>query len=163
VEFITGQANDVLTVPNSALRYRPAPEELAAAGLPATPARDTTRRRGAGGDPPAGAPGTAGAQGAGQGAGQGGGGRRGGGRTGAGPGVLYTVDSEGRLTPVRVRTGLSDGQRTQVSGEGVAAGLKVIIGSSGGTASSAAAAAPSANPLAPQRGGGGPGGGGRGF
>ncbi|MDB4879573.1 MAG: hypothetical protein JWL60_1019, partial [Gemmatimonadetes bacterium] len=93
----------------------------------------------------------------------GGGGRRGGGRTGAGPGVLYTVDSEGRLTPVRVRTGLSDGQRTQVSGEGVAAGLKVIIGSSGGTASSAAAAAPSANPLAPQRGGGGPGGGGRGF
>ena len=41
VEFITGAANNVLTVPNLALRYKPPAEELAKAGIVA----DTSRRR----------------------------------------------------------------------------------------------------------------------
>ena len=41
VQFITGSATNVLTVPNAALRYRPSPEELEAAGLPATYVNDT--------------------------------------------------------------------------------------------------------------------------
>jgi hypothetical protein len=59
--------------------------------------------------------------------------------------------------------GLSDGQRTQVTGDSVTAGMKVIIGSSGGAAPAAATGTPAGtNPLTPTRAGGGPGGG-RGF
>jgi hypothetical protein len=56
-----------------------------------------------------------------------------------------------------VRVALSDGQRTQVSGVGIAAGTQVIIGSALTAASSQPA--PSANPLAPPAGGGRRGGG----
>ncbi|MEO8562059.1 MAG: efflux RND transporter periplasmic adaptor subunit [bacterium] len=185
VNFITGSADNVLTVPNAALRYRPSAEELAASGLPATSGTDTARRRGAGattgatgsaatggastggaGAAGAAAGGGAGARGAAGGgagqagaAGQGGGGarRRAGGGVG-GPGTLWTLDANKKLRSIRVRTGLADQQKTQITSDSVKVGLQVIIGSASGSAATAATAA-STNPLAPQRQQGGPGGG----
>jgi HlyD family secretion protein len=164
VEFITGSATDVLTVPNLALRYKPSPEQLAVAGIAAV---DTTRRAGAGRTD------TSRAGAAGAGATGGAGGAAAAGRGGAGStagaaarprrssfggvgsaGTLYTVDSvTNKLKMIRVRTGLSDGQRTQVTGDSLKVGMKVIVGAATAT-SAPATTAPSTNPLAPQRGGG---------
>jgi len=127
---------------------------------------------GGGGGGARGGQGGAGGAGAGAGAGGAGAGGFGGGgfggaagttrrRTGAGPGMLWTLDAKKKLHPIRVRTGLSDGQRTQVTSDSVKAGMEVIIGSSS-PATAAAASGASSNPLAPQRPGGpggGPGGG----
>jgi HlyD family secretion protein len=160
VEFVTGSAKNVLTVPNAALRFRPTEEELAAAGLPANAGQDTTRRRpGAGGSTGAARRAPGGGQGgqggfgggfAGQGGGQGGQARQ---RPRSGGfGTLWTQDAAGKLEAIRVRTGLSDGQRTQVMSQNPALkeGLKVIIGS--GFASGGQEAT-SRSPLTPQRGG----------
>jgi multidrug efflux pump subunit AcrA (membrane-fusion protein) len=75
-----------------------------------------------------------------------------------GPGTIWTLDANRKLKPIRVRIGLSDGQRTQITNESVTAGMQVIIGE---TAAGAAALAPAttSNPLTPQRSGGGGGGG----
>jgi HlyD family secretion protein len=161
VEFVTGSAKNVLTVPNAALRFKPTAEELAASGLPATAGNDSGRRRGgaagAGGSTGAAArpQGGGGAQGGGGfggfGGGQGGGARPQRVRTpGSGPGTLWTMDAANKLKPIRVRTGLSDGQHTQVSSQTLEPGTKVIVGSS--LASQAGSGAAS-NPLTPQRGG----------
>jgi HlyD family secretion protein len=169
VEFVTGSATNVLTVPNAALRFKPSAEELAASGLPANAGTDTTRRTrgaGAGATTATGAPpafgGAAGGQGA-AGGGQGGGANRqrraGGGAGGAGGfGTIWTLSSDKKLKPVRVRVGLADTQRTQVtpmSGQGLEAGTDVVIGT---TTPGAAATVASPNPLTPTRQGGGPGG-----
>jgi HlyD family secretion protein len=193
VEFVTGSATNVLTVPNAALRFRPSADELKASGLPANAGTDTSRRaRGTGAGPttatgggatfgggqstsgagaagaqPRGAPG-AGAQGAGAGGfggAQGGANRqrRAGGGGGAGSvGTVWALSSDKKLKPVRVRVGLSDAQRTQVtpfSGQGLEPGTDVVIGT---TTPGAATAATSTNPLAPTRQGGPGGPGGRG-
>ncbi len=100
VEFITGSAQDVLVVPNAALRFRPTQEMFAAlraSGAAAQrggsqPREARERRRPADGA------------------------------------MLWTYGEDGQLGRVRVRTGLSDGQRTQVEGDGVREGLRVIVG-----------------------------------
>lgn len=146
VAFITGSATNVLTVPNLALRYKPTAEQLAAAGIatgvapgarPTTDtagrvaATDSTARRASSGAtgtrPPRVTSGAAGSA-----------------------GTLYALDATGKLQELRVRVGLSDGQRTQVTGASLTAGMQVIVG----TTSAAATTAPSTNPLTPQRGGG---------
>jgi len=163
VQFITGSATNVLTVPNAALRYRPSPEELEAAGLPATYVNDTARRQRSGGAGDSGARG--GAAGAPSGAANGGAnagatGGAGGGRGGANGGrprraggmggaTLWTLDGRNRLHPVHVRTGLTDGQRTQVASDSLRTGMQVVVGSVAADAGGGA----SNNPLAPQRGG----------
>ena len=43
-------------------------------------------------------------------------------------GTLYTVDAEGKLSAVRVRTGLSDGSMTEVRGRELTEGMKVVAG-----------------------------------
>lgn len=166
VEFVTGSADNVLTVPNAALRFKPSADELKASGLPDTAGTITFGRRpgGAGGAGAStgaarSAQGGQGGFGGGQG-GFGGGQGRPGGQGGAnrartrtgGPGIIWTVDAAGKLRPIRVRSGLSDGQRTQISSQdpSVKEGLKVIIGSS---LASQAGNAPSTSPLTPQRGG----------
>ena len=70
-------------------------------------------------------------------------------RTG-GFGTLWTVNAAGKLEPVRVRTGLSDGVRTQVTSQNPALkeGMKVIIGSSLASQDTEQA---SQSPLTPQR------------
>jgi HlyD family secretion protein len=133
VQFQTGAADNVLTVPNAALRIKPTPAMLAAAGISgqsATP-RDSTAR-------PAGQARTSAP------------------RTGSG-GMLWTVDSTGKVKPVRVRTGVTDGQKTEVQGTSLSEGTQVIVSVAATTG--AASTAPAANPFQPQR----PQGGGRGF
>jgi len=177
VEFITGSAMGVFTVPNLALRYKPTPQELADAGIVAT---DTTPRRAATGSTstpaaggaaaaaaaalaaptasqgaaPAGTRGVAGATTGGAAAAQR---PRRSTTGGAGSiGTLYTLDKAGKLKEIRVRVGLSDGQRTQVTSDSLVVGMQVIVGSA--TTASAATTtttAPSTNPLTPQRTGGG--------
>jgi len=150
VEFETAMAADALTVPNAALRIRPTEEMLAAAGASGSTSREQ------GGARQAGAPADSAARGAAGGART----RAPGGRTGQPRGsgaTLWLVDGAGRLTSKRVRTGISDGQRTQVIAEGLAEGTQVVTsvpsaGSSGSTGSAPAGS----NPLQPQRPRGGP-------
>jgi HlyD family secretion protein len=154
VQFLTGAANDVLTVPNAALRFRPSAEEMAdVAGLGARGARrdsaarsaprtaaDSAQRRARRSDTR--------------------GGTASGARTGGSMGTLWTVDAAGKLKAVRVRTGLSDGSKTEVQGRDLAAGTQVIIGTSTG-AQSASQSTQSTSPFQSQGGGmrRGPGGG----
>jgi HlyD family secretion protein len=74
VAFITGSATDVFTVPNAALRFRPA--------------------RNAGS-------------------------------------VVWQTDSNGKLTRIPVTTGITDGQQTQIAGQGLVAGMEVVVGTQG--------------------------------
>ncbi len=113
VEFLTNSADDVLKVANAALRFKPADDAKVAEA--ATPQRTQTATTGTAGD-------TARATGNGQ--------RGTRTRTGARPaiGTLYTVDEEGTLTPIRVRTGLTDGSTTEIRGQNLKEGLKVVAG-----------------------------------
>lgn len=112
VEFLTSSADDVLKVANSALRFKPADDAVVAktettattATATSTQAR-TGQRRGTGQ--------------------RSGNGQRA--RSG-GFGTIYTVDEQGTLTPIRVRTGLTDGSTTEIRGRDLKEGLKVIAG-----------------------------------
>jgi len=167
VAFLTGSADNALIVPNAALRFRATPDMMAAAGVtnangaPRTAAdsaafaarRDSIRKARA-------------AAGGNAGGGQVGGGA--GGQGGSAPGAagatrsrsssggrgsfaqLWYVGANGTPAMMRVRTGLSDGQNTQVIGPDVKEGMQVIIGTN---ASTTAAASPSAttSPFQQQR------------
>ena len=151
VEFVTAGAEDVLKVPNAALRFQP-PEEMlvafrermmaqmqarraatdSAGGAPAAPAGE----RPAGGRDMVGmAPGGAAAHGAAAGASRGDGNR------------LWMLDENGELTMVRVRPGITDGQYTEISGQRVEEGMQAIAGIVSG-----AAASSTSNPFQPSSG-----------
>jgi HlyD family secretion protein len=105
VQFFTGDAENVLVVPNSALRIRPTPAMLAQA-QPGIASNDSDRVSSA---------------------------------------ILWTLDSHG-LTPVRVHRGLSDETHTEVAGQNLGVGTKIVIGvveAAGATSSDA----PSKNPF----------------
>jgi HlyD family secretion protein len=157
VQFQTGAADNVLTVPNAALRIKPTPAMLAAAGISgqsATPRDSTARASSTSSTSSRSSSASAGATG--RGTGQA---RPSGARTGSGA-MLWTVDSTGKVKPVRVRTGVTDGQKTEVQGTSLAEGTQVIVSVAAATgAAGAASTAPAANPFQPQR----PQGGGRGF
>lgn len=139
VQFITGEAHDVFMVANTALRFRPPVDSTAqaaggrgagasAAGSPAGMPAGATAAAGAQGGQGGqrgGAPG-AGGMGGGQGR------RAGGARSDVG--TIYTFEA-GKLVPHRVRTGITDGTRTEIRGESLTVGMQVVIGSNvGGTA-----------------------------
>lgn len=109
VDFVTGEATNVLTVPNAALRFRPTQDMLAA-----------VRARSGAADGARSAARTATVGGAGNGGGSA--------RRPADAAALWYLDAKGQLTRTRVHTGLTDGQRTQVSGDGIEEGLSVITG-----------------------------------
>src|SRR3954471_14766683 len=88
VQFLTGDAENVLVVPNSALRIKPTPAMFAQA---------RQRILINDGDDPSSA-------------------------------ILWTLDGEGKLDPVRVHTGLSDETHTEVVGPNLKAGTKIVIG-----------------------------------
>jgi HlyD family secretion protein len=116
--FLTKSAENVLKVPNAALRFHPV-----------TTAKTTTSTRGTG----------RGTRGQGQ--------------------SLYILDAKGAPQRLRVKTGLNDGTFTEVSGAGLAEGMKVITGTVSATTATASAQ-PAASPFGgaqqqqPQRGGG---------
>src|SRR5215207_1844829 len=173
VEFLTGSADNALIVPNAALRFRPTAEMMAAAGAaanggsePRTAAdsaafaarRDSLRKARAA---------------SGAGGGQGGGGQGGGAPGGTGGSAprarpsgggrpataqLWYVDANGKAAVMRVRTGLTDGQNTEVMGANVKEGMQVIIGTAAAT--TAAPATTTTSPFQQRRapGPGGPGG-----
>jgi len=88
VQFLTGTANDVLIVPNAALRIKPTPALMAQSQTPIL-LSDAQE--------PASA-------------------------------ILWTLDAAGKLNPVRVHTGLSDETHTEVSGQNLKPGTKIVIG-----------------------------------
>jgi hypothetical protein len=64
--------------------------------------------------------------------------------------VVWTLDAKNKPIRLAVRTGLTDGQRTQITGNGVTDGLKVIIGASTVQGTSAPTrTASSGNPFQP--------------
>lgn len=165
VSFLTGSATNALLVPNAALRFRATPEMMAEAGIKARSATGsgaTANGASANGAPANGAAANTatasrGANGAAANGGQrtGGNGARGG-SGGARPsaGMLWYMDKNGKLAVARVKTGLTDGQTTEIiprDSTAVQAGLQVITGTTTATASSTSAS--SANPLQPQGGG----------
>ncbi|HEX9986481.1 MAG TPA: efflux RND transporter periplasmic adaptor subunit [Thermoanaerobaculia bacterium] len=103
VDFLVASADDALAVPNAALRFTPVRTGNAGAAT----ATSTT--------------------GSGNATGQ----RRSGTRTprSADSGRLFIEGQDGKLQAVRVKTGITDGTFTQVTGEGVREGLKIIAGS----------------------------------
>jgi HlyD family secretion protein len=139
--FLTKSAENVLKVANSALRYKPSDAELAALKAQQTKTSTTTTTT------------TGPAQ---QRANRGP-------RTGPSNfGTLYYLDSNGKLAMAPVRTGITDGTATEISGKNVREGMKVIAGTV--SATQPAQTATSATPFQPagqqggQRGGGGRGG-----
>jgi HlyD family secretion protein len=132
VKFLTGSASNALSVPNAALRFKPA---IAAGDSASTGkrTRSTVRNVSAGATPDS----TRAVR-------------------DATMATLWYLDSTNAIKPVRVRAGLSDGTRTQVTGTGVTQGMQIIVGASTGTS---AATATTTNPLQQQstnrRGGGG--------
>jgi multidrug efflux pump subunit AcrA (membrane-fusion protein) len=62
------------------------------------------------------------------------------------------MNSSGKLEPVSVRTGLSDGRFTEVKSQSLKPGDQIVLGA---TSTAEAAAGPTTNPLAPQQMGGG--------
>ena len=165
VEFLTGTANNVLVVPNAALRFRATPDMMAEAGVSATGAprtaadsavftarRDSLRkaREAAGGTVGSGQGGANGAAGA-----AGTTRSRGAGTARGSSAQLWYVNAAGKPAVMRVRTGLSDGQNTEVTGPDVKEGMQVIIGTATATA---AAATTTTSPFQQQRRPAGPGG-----
>ena len=125
VEFVVASAEDVMKIANAALRFRPTQEMVAQL-------RERRARQDPGGAAMA---------------------RPGAGEEGrpAPEGVdrsdiarLWCLDDGGQLTVVPVRTGLSDGQMTQIDGRRLAEGMQIIIGAtqSGGPTTAATPASP---------------------
>jgi len=146
VNFQVAKAAGVLRVANAALRFRPSPAMLAEVSAARAAAGDT----GAAGAPPDSAARAAwrarAAAGGQTGAGAAGGpGRR------ANVASLYYLDAAGRPQVVRVHTGLTDGQFTEVAGTALREGMRIISGlNTGGTAAAATPAA-AVNPFQSQQ------------
>jgi HlyD family secretion protein len=104
-QFLTGLAENVLVVPNAALRVRPTPTMLAQAQR-AIGTNDSQQGN---------------------------------------PAILWILDNKGMLAPVRVRAGLSDANYTEVAGQNLGVGTKIVIGVL--DAGSAPSDAPSRNPF----------------
>jgi len=170
VQFVTGEASDVLMVANTALRFRPPvdPADSAArrtgagasaSASPSASANTGSAATGAQASTAAGAAPRASGQG-GFGSGAGAGGAGGEGRRAGGPrsdmGMVFTLEGT-KLVPHRVQIGITDGTRTEIRGEGITAGMQVVIGTNAAGATGAASST-TASPFQQQqqRGRGGP-------
>jgi HlyD family secretion protein len=169
VKLQTASADSVLTVPSTALRFTP--PEGAKTNMPARRQRTdstggTATANAEQGSTPNGA--RAGGDGGGFGGGfPGGPGGNGAARrprpTGTQPGSMarvWTVDTEGTLTPHFVKVGISDGQKTQITSRDLEDGESIVISALQPGATTASTTGTTANPLQPQqqqrRGPGGP-------
>ncbi len=146
VDFLTKSATDILKVSNAALRFHPSDELLAQLGQ--KPASTTTAAATS-----TATPSTSSAQG-----------QRSGNRTratGQGNGsssfgTLYYLDAKGQIQSMKVQTGITDGTTTEVRGKDLAAGMKVIAGTTTTTqtTSTSTAASPFGGSNTQQRPGG---------
>lgn len=131
VNFVTANAENVLSVPNAALRITPPADLVEQQPVDSTAKRQApdsaTRARFAAAR---------------------GNGASGGMRPQASR--VWVAGTDGKLTPIRVRTGLTDGQKTQVEGEGITEGMQIVTSLSGG-GTTAAPATTSSNPFQPAR------------
>ena len=143
VQFVTATADSVFTVPSTALRVKPTPDMLASAGPTATDSTahaDSTRGTST-------TPGTASAathKFTGQHA------------SGQRPTVatIWTVDDKDVAHSMRVKVGLTDGQRTQITGRDVKEGMQVITSVGGQASSATTTTTASSNPFQPSGPGG---------
>jgi HlyD family secretion protein len=127
VQFEVARRTNVLFVTNNALRWSPTPQEIApefrrtpvATSGQSGVAADATSSTGSTGGGPQGR-----------------------------PGILWVTTANG-LRPLAVRTGLTDGRRTEVQGNGLLEGLKVVVG---GSQAAEATPVTDTNPFAPQLG-----------
>jgi HlyD family secretion protein len=161
LQFELDRRNDVLTVPNAALRFYPVAEmvapEFRAEMASATPGRGAGGGGGGGGGggnagggaPRAGGGGAAGGNG---GSAPGGsGGAKGAGGDGAKAhahqnGTLWVKDGSGFLKPLTVRVGVTDGLMTEVSGDDLKDGMEIVTSENrAGTTGDG-----TTNPFAPQ-------------
>ena len=125
VEFLIETVDDVLKVPNAALRFRPNEQMMLELRERMQAQRgesgDSTSRPG--GDAPAqqapgqGAPGGWASAGSNQGFGG-----------GSDRAMLWYLDENGDISMLMARTGITDGSLTEISGEGVEEGMQIIAG-----------------------------------
>lgn len=135
VNFLTNGAQNILKVSNSALRYKPTDAQLAA--LKAAQNQSAVGGAQSAGTSSAGPQSAAGSQTKGTRS-----------RTsGTRPnfGTLFYVDGSGKLAVARVRTGITDGTVTEISGKNITEGMKVITGTM--TAAQTASTSTSATPF----------------
>jgi len=159
VSFLTASADNALTVPNAALHITPTAEMLAQSGM-RTGARNGGQRGAtqtgaaqSGGATTTRTPGAAGGN-----ATAGNGARTGKPQMRPSMAVLWTLAADQKtVKPIRVHIGLTDGQRTEVTGNGLTEGTQVITSVAGDAATTSASS--TQNPFQPSR----PGGRGRGF
>ena len=148
---VTARRENVLRLPNAALRFRPASsvsvEEAASAARAERPDVGPGGPPEMGGGPPPGGemgPGPEGGQRAGR--------SRRSEAVDAGPSArrtIHVLDEAGRLVAKLVRAGITDGSWTEVSGPGVAEGDRIVTGISSGTDRSAPVPATGTSPFMP--------------
>jgi HlyD family secretion protein len=117
VEFVTGSVSNALLVPNAALRFRPTEAMFAEVRANRGDGGDAARSQRQQGreDSPVADRGNNSSRTAGP------------GRRPANAAMLWYVD-QGKLEMARARTGISDGQRTQVESNELRAGMQIIVG-----------------------------------
>jgi HlyD family secretion protein len=117
IDFLVGQAKNVLRVANAALRLKPSPEMIAEM------MKEFKARKGS-------RPGSAAGASSGQpsaAAGRGFSGfNSGNGKKPRDVGMLWYFDASGKLKAVRVKTGISDGQLTEIRSDEIKEGMEVI-------------------------------------
>jgi HlyD family secretion protein len=159
VDFLTQSVTNVLKVSNAALRFQPTDEQLALMGVQkaAPRVKTATGTTGTATGTNAATSTVSEADRAARRAARAASG-------GARPAIatLYYLGQDGKVATTMVRTGISDGTNTQITGKDVQAGMKVIAGITTGTQTASTSTAPTtSSPFsggAQQRGGGRPGG-----
>ena len=121
VDFVIERATDVFRVSNAALRFR-ATDEMMEQGQ----AQQTQGENESGSAIERAPDGSRSGQ-------RGSGDQRG---SGSGPSILWTIDGTGTLGVIRVRTGITDGRFTEITGDGLEADVQVIVGVVQGTQAS---------------------------
>jgi HlyD family secretion protein len=130
LQFQVAKKEDVLLVANAALRWQPRPEIV-------HPDAQRSAGESSGGAP--------GSSGSGTGGGPGRGGKSRGGNAVRNQGVVW-VEDNGYVRPVLVKTGATDGVKTEVTGDDLKEGMKVVMGE----VRQADASAKTVNPFQPQ-------------
>jgi HlyD family secretion protein len=165
--FLIDEVDGAMRVPAAALRFHPpqtavnrggdraqgqARGDASAQGQTQTRGGRDSSQRGGGPSTPGGSSPGGGLGRGGQGQGMRGGGWQGGSHEGHGPGaIVWTLEEGGKLHPIRVRPGLTDGTYTAVVSDSLREGMAVVVGAN----PSAGASQQTVNPFVPGGGGGG--------